>query len=436
MAVETVVKTIGTTGDFSTVQLWEDGAPASLTTAERSNCGTFAVAEFQQGETLTFVGSGATGKFLDTDSTGPGTGTYVTYGITAGNPASSDVITGGTSGATAVLTSGTADFTGIIWEGQCQNQEFTSSGTVVTLTGSTASTTAYKHLTTIAGASFRDHADVLTNPLRVDSTKGATITCTGGGGTAVSMAENNNRISNLQIQATGSAGRALVASGTTSFVDNCIIEGRTVSTASTTGTVVTSGNTTFRNTVIIQRATSADHVVGTGTTSPAFYNCTIVAPLDLVTPVVSVFLSGASGTVTVQNCGLFAGRSDRAVSAGSATFNFTTCVSDIAGVAGVTQTNFAQEYASAGNAATDLRLAADSVQIDTGTTDATNASTDIKATARPQGAAYDIGAWESAFTVASKGTVSLARRMRRQRSHAGSMRRRMHRNDLLLREYY
>ena len=89
MASTTVVKTIGTTGTFSTPQLWEDGKPADLTTAERSAAGTFAVVSFIQGEALTFVGSGATGKFLDTDSTGPGTGSYITYGITAGNPAAS-----------------------------------------------------------------------------------------------------------------------------------------------------------------------------------------------------------------------------------------------------------------------------------------------------------------------------------------------------------
>src|SRR3990167_455755 len=131
MVAVTVVKTIGTTGVFSTPQLWEDGAPANLTTAEKSAATTFLVAAFAQGETLSFVGSGATGKLLDTDSTGAGNGTYVTYGITAGNPAANDVVTGGTSGATCVLTSSTPDNIGVIWQGQCQNQSFSWTGTQI-----------------------------------------------------------------------------------------------------------------------------------------------------------------------------------------------------------------------------------------------------------------------------------------------------------------
>lgn len=401
MAVETVVKTIGASGVFSTVQLWEDGAPTNLVTAERSACGTFLVAAFTQGEALTFVGSGATGKMLDTDSTGAGNGTYLTYGITAGNPASADVITGGASGATCVLTSGTPDFTGIIWEGQCQNQEFSVAGTVVTLTGSTTSTSAYKHLTTVAGASFRDHANVLTNGLRVNTANGATLTCTTLGGTCVSMAENNNRVSKLQIQSTGSSGRAMNGSGSASFIDSCIIEGGVISSSVTNGTFLAAGGVTVRNSIIVQRGGSADHIIATGTQSPFFYNCAIVAPLGLADQPEFVFASGASGTVTVRNCALFLGDSTKALKTGSATYNFTTCVSDIAGTANVSLANFAAEYQNSGNAATDLRLTIMSAQIDAGTTDATNAATDIKGTSRPQQASYDIGPWESTFTVNS-----------------------------------
>src|SRR3990167_4881646 len=175
----TVVKTIGTTGVFSTLQLWEDGAPANLTTSEKSAAGTFLVAAFTQGETLSFVGSGATGKFLDTDSTGAGNGTYIIYGITGGNPAASDVVTGATSGATCVISSSTPLETGVIWEGQCQNEEFVSATTLLTIAGSTSNSTSYKHITTIEGASFRNNANKLTNALRYNSSNGCGIRCTG-----------------------------------------------------------------------------------------------------------------------------------------------------------------------------------------------------------------------------------------------------------------
>ncbi len=210
MASVTVVKTIGSTGTFSTPQAWNDGAPVDLTTAEKSAATTFAVAAYTQGESLTFVGSGATGKFLDTDSTGPGNGTYITYGITAGNPAASDVVTGGSSGATCVLTSGTPDNIGVIWQGQCQNQEF-SGAITVTIEGSTSSSTAYKHLTTITGASFRDNANVQTNALRYNASNGCGIRCTNGGADTLDVFESFARVANLQLTNTGSVEHVLSA---------------------------------------------------------------------------------------------------------------------------------------------------------------------------------------------------------------------------------
>jgi hypothetical protein len=96
----------------------------------------------------------------------------------------------------------------------------------------------------------------------------------------------------------------------------------------------------------------------------------------------------------VQNCGLFAGDSTKAIKAGSATFNFTTCYSDISGTAGVTQTTYGNEFQNVNDATRDFRLKTGAAQINTGTTDATNAAIDIAKTNRPSGAAYDVGAWE------------------------------------------
>jgi len=393
VAVTTVQKTIGSTGTFSTVQLWHDGAPTDLTTAERSACTTFLVSTFVQGEALTFVGSGATGVMLDTDSTGPGTGTYMTYGITLGNPAAADVITGAST-ATCVLTSGTPDFTGIIWQGQCQNQDFSAAGTIVTFSGKTVSATTYLHLTTVSGASFRDHATAQTNPLRIDATKGATLTSTGG--STVIGAGTGMRLSNLQIRATGVGQRPLSMAGLSGVIENCIIEG-TVTAAPTTNGTIQFGNgssCTVRNTVVIQRASAADHIITTQTGTITFANCTIVAPDDFAAAPTSIFTSGLSGTVTVQNCGLFAGDSTKAIKAGSATFNFTTCASDISGTAGVTQVTYDREFQDVTDATADFKLRPGASQINAGTIDTTNAATDIIGTARPKGPSYDIGAWE------------------------------------------
>ena len=396
MAVETVVKTIGTTGTFSTIQSWHDGAPTALTTAERSACGTFATATFVQGEALTFFGSGATGVMLDTDSTGVGTGTYMTYGITTGNPAAADVITG-TSTATCILTSGTPDFTGIIWQGQCQNQDFSSAGTVVTFSGKTVSTTTYMHLTTASVASFRDHATASTNPLRIDSTKGATITSTGGAAGTVAGGGTGLRISNLQIRATGVGSRALTMTGTSQIMENCILEG-TLTAAPTTNATLLFGNgasCTVRNTVVRQRASAADHIISTQTATVAFANCTIVAGDEFAAAPTSLFVTGLSGTVTVQNCALFAGDSTKAiVTSSGSTYNFTTCASDISGTTGVTQVTYGREFQDVNDATGDYKLRPGASQINAGTIDTTNAATDIVGTTRPKGPTYDIGAWE------------------------------------------
>lgn len=394
MASVTVVKTIGSTGTFATLQAWNDGAPSNLTTAEKSAAGTFLVAAFTQGESLAFVPSGATGKLLDTDSTGAGTGTYITYGLTAGNPAASDVVTGGTSGATCVLSSSTPDNVGVIWQGQCQNQEFASAGTQVNISGSTTSATAYKELTTMAGASFRDHPNVQTNALRYTAANGCGVRTTNVNEYAIIASESFNRVSKLQIASTGIGSRALAANGASGLFEFLVAEGTYIGTNASIGVLEIIGTSTVRNSLIIQRATGADHIIATATGSPSFYNVTAVAPDDLAAAPTSIFLSGASGTVTAQNCGLFAGDSTKAITAGSATFNFTTCYSDISGTAGVTQTTYANEFQNVNDATRDYRLVTGAAQKDTGTTDSINASTDIVGTSRPSGAAYDVGAWE------------------------------------------
>ena len=47
----------------------------------------------------------------------------------------------------------------------------------------------------------------------------------------------------------------------------------------------------------------------------------------------------------------------------------------------------------------DFRLKTGAAQINTGTTDATNAANDIVGTARPYAGIYDVGAWELVYTI-------------------------------------
>jgi len=395
MASVTVVKTIGFVipGVFSDPQLWEDGAPADETTAEKSAAGTFATAAFVQGEALTFVGSGATGKLLDTDSTGPGTGTYVTYGITSGNPAAGDVVTGGASLGTCILSSSTPLNVGVVWQGQCENEKFVVIGApVLTISGSTSSSTAYKEITTVAGASFRDNANVQTNALRWVETNG----CAFGSVFADCLvsAEANARGSNIQLSSDDAGGLGVTSASTDALFDFLIVEGLYTGTDAALGAAYLLSNAKLRNSLVIQNASAADHIIGTGTGSPSLYNTAVVAWDDLASAPTSIFKSGASGTVTVQNCGLFAGDTTKAIKTGSATFNFTTCYSDISGTGGVTQAYFKSEFQDVNISTGDFRPLTGTDQEDAGTTDSTNAAFDIAGTARPESAAYDVGCWE------------------------------------------
>jgi hypothetical protein len=275
----------------------------------------------------------------------------------------------------------------------------------MTASGSTASATAYKYLTTIAGASFRDNVNVQTNALRYNASNGCGILCTGVAQDAVIIIEDNFRCSKLQIAATGSNSDALanVAASYGRIYEYMIFERTVIGTLS--GGFL--GDEIVRNCLIVQRGSGAVAITRTGNGSPSFYNCTFAAPDDLATAPTSVLHSEASGTVTIKNCGLFAGDSTKAIKAGSATFNFTTCYSDISGTAGVTQTTYSSEFQNVNNATRDFRLVTGAAQKDTGTTDATNGANDIVGTTRPSGSAYDVGCWEFITFIPDPATIRL-----------------------------
>lgn len=119
-----VVKTIGTGGDYSTPQAWEDACPANLVSADQ------------------------------------------------------------------------------VWEGQLLNQVFSSSGTILNISGTTVDATRFVRLTTAPGASFLDHASAATNPLRYNESVGACLKTTGDYAIAVDANQDYTQISKVQIQST------------------------------------------------------------------------------------------------------------------------------------------------------------------------------------------------------------------------------------------
>jgi len=281
------------------------------------------------------------------------------------------------------------------WEGLLQNQNFTGSGPIITISGSTTSATCYAHLTTAPGASFLDHASFATNPLRADSTKGAMIQKTGGyGDDAVVISEPYAKISKIQViadYASGLGSRAAIKTvDQTAEIDSVIAESYRANYGY--GTINSLGGI-IRNSLIIMRQGGADAVVRCANGTPLqIYNSTIVVPSDVTAAGQGVRKN--YGSVTLKNVSVFGCTNDVGGSGGS--FSISNCATDDASpTTGFTGSLvYADQFEAVADATRDFRLKAGSDLFDLGVTDATNAPTDMVGTTRPVGAS-DIGPIET-----------------------------------------
>lgn len=387
MAVQTVVKTIGTASrQYSTLQAWEDGAPVDLTTAAKYTCATFSGA-FTQGETVTGGTSGFSGKMIDSDGS-----SYMIISDATGAFTNSETLTG-TSGKTCTITTPATD-TGVIWQGQTYNDsEFVSTGTALTVSGSTSSSTCYKDLTTGAGQSFRDNSTAYTNALRYNQANGVGITQSGTPyNRAINITENYFHISKVQIfgQPKNLNYPPCDCNATGITQDGCIVETNAGFACSVNGSSTSVSNTLF----VDQFGGSPSSSFGGGSLI-TFYNCTFVCtgvPYTKLISRLSIYVS-----IAYENCAFF-GCSASAVTdnIGSLTgLTFTTCYTDmLSPPTGFTYCLFGNAgFVSNVTATRDFRLIAGSPLINVGTTDTTNAPVDIIGRTRTVGQ-FDIGCIE------------------------------------------
>lgn len=190
-----------------------------------------------------------------------------------------------------------------IWRMELQNQVFTGTNTVLNISGSVSTSSCYKIFTTVAGASFRDHASKLTNALVLDSSKGATITQTGSySNPTVIVGEEYARIVGIQIgAASGGGGPANPA--TLQTAPNCLIEGCIVEGHSATGPLRSGGGRVI-STLVVQRFSGANSIVNCiNTGAITFENCTFVVPSG--TTRASALISRNYNQITIRNSDCF-----------------------------------------------------------------------------------------------------------------------------------
>jgi len=319
----TVVKTIGTGGDYSTLQAWEDACPANLVTADQ------------------------------------------------------------------------------VWQGQVKNQVFSSSSALLTISGTTVDSTRYVELTTEAGASFADNANVRTNALRYNESNGAAIKLTGAWATAVTISQAFTRLSKLQISGSNNNGNALVIN---SPANSCDINQCIVDTQHATGLHIETSSSAnhLRNSTVVSRSSSAAAFIVDGVGSQNITNCTLVATNGAT---IDTGIRGSYGTTNLKN--VYVGGAMTNLTGGSSTFNKTTCFTNFSGPpSGWSAAAFSTAtFESVTEASMDFRLKAGSGLIDQGTNDATYAAYDISGMARS--GTYDVGAWEVAAGGGTNYTLTL-----------------------------
>lgn len=285
-----------------------------------------------------------------------------------------------------------------IWEGQVSGTITITSGVALTVSGSTSDSTRFKRLKAVAGGSFRDHASVQSNALRVNSANGATITSNASYALLMNIGEEFFRIEGLQLESTGAVTGGFdatsIAGTFTLDMDGCIVE--VIRLAAPCVAVAGSG-CRVRNSLLVHRGSGAT-VIAEFHSGASGYNNTYAVPSDKTAAANAIV--GTYGSPVQSNCAFYG---CTAVKTGGNTPTYTTCYSSVGSPpSGVTTAAYnTTQFVNITDATRDYRIPTGSALKDTGTTDSTNAANDIARTARPSGPAYDVGCWE--FVTAASG---------------------------------
>lgn len=271
-----------------------------------------------------------------------------------------------------------------IWRGEVYNQGELSG--LTTISGMTTDSTRYPELTTAAGASFKDHANKLTNALKYDSTLGACVKSSTNYSGTLTISASNVRVSNLQIrQYAGAGSSAVVTNGgaTGVTVSDCILQME--SNFSAAYNCVSIDRNTLKNCLCIVTVVnpSGIRVFYTGN----IYGCTIVKCSNVSGTGVGII--AGYGTAVVKNTAVFGFLSDTTGTI-TATTNATDDTTPSTGFTG--SLTFTSQFEGTTSSAPDFRVKSTS-SLKNGTRDTTNTPTDILGRYR-SGISPTIGCWE------------------------------------------
>jgi hypothetical protein len=270
-------------------------------------------------------------------------------------------------------------------------------GVLLNLTGHTTDASHTITLTTGAGQSFRDNANVQTNALNFNQANGVAITTDDPFDVCIRCSDNYVTFSNLQIGSTGNG--CMYIDGNNVTINDCVIINSGAGSGGECFEFNNAGPCTVTNTLFMTNG--GDTGLGLMTlafnSSPFFfYFCTLVAPSDSTYGGTCIDLFNL-GSATFENCAFFGPfASMHHARSGSNVPTYTNCMTDIAGPpSGVTGSKtYANQFHNTTNAAGDWREKTGADLQGAGTADSTDGAMDIAGTARPQGGNWDIGCWE------------------------------------------
>jgi len=387
------------------------GVPATCTagtitttvfTAAGTITGTYAV-----GQTLT--GTGVTGG-TTISSFGTGSGGAGTYNVNISQTVVSTTITGGRqysswNAAVAAIPaniSSSGTNTPYILSGYADSEFYTTTSSIlVTIGGITTDTTNTITMTAAAGQSFMDNANAQTNALKYNAANGVGLRVNSGYSQVLYTSIANVIITRLQFSLNTTGGSSYcLQTDNNNYISNCIIE----STGSNTPAVCLPGSfQTIVNTLIVAHSAGM-RGISAGYDTCGLFNCTIVCPSDVGNTNYGIAANGE--TWTIHNTVIMGFGTNYYV--GSATFSgLNNCSDQAIGFGSNNQASktYANQFVGVTSSTYDYRLKSGADCIDHGYTDTSNVpgaagttnisgAVDIVNTSRPQGSAWDIGAWE------------------------------------------